>query len=74
MSTLNLHLVVSPSKVAECARALRDRLSPTDWATMAALSAEVVSLHETLASGQTTLVVPVATERAREALAALAKR
>jgi hypothetical protein len=54
---LNIHLVVVPSRVADCAAELQTRLPPDQWATLCSLAAEVVSRHEARA-GSLVLVVP----------------
>lgn len=56
--TLNLHLVVDASRVAPCAAELHTRLPPDQWATLAALAAEIVARWESAATGSRVLVVP----------------
>jgi len=65
---LNLHLVCDASKVSECARALRQRLEPSQWAILTSLAAEIASTAEA-ESGSLVLVVPANRQTAAVAAA-----
>jgi hypothetical protein len=68
-ATLNLEVCVDENRVAECAKALQERLSPDQWRVLALLSAEVVARWESVAAGQRILVVPAAERQAEVARA-----
>lgn len=58
--TLNLHLLVDDGREAACAAELQRRLPLGQWRLLAQLAAEIVARWETVAAGQTVVVVPAA--------------
>lgn len=67
---LELHLVVAAGREADCAAHLRARVAGEHWAILAALAAEVVSIHERETHGRAIVVIagPAAADRVAEDL------
>lgn len=68
MKTLHLQLTVDEHLVAQCAKALLQRLPPGQWAVLTALAAEIVGLQEAR-TGSVVLVVPADRQTAEVARA-----
>lgn len=65
METLNLHVLVDGARVSECAAALHTQLKPGQWATLVALSAEVLSRQEAAATGSLVVLIPATAQVAQ---------
>lgn len=65
---LELSLRVTTRTAVECARHLRSQIRATHWPILAALAAEVVSIHESTAAGKQVLVVEATPEEAKRIL------
>ena len=57
---LAIEVHVDDGREPECARALRDRLRPSQWRILRQLAAEITALGESEAAGSRVLVVPAA--------------
>lgn len=65
METLNLHVVCDAKRAAECAAALHQQLKPGQWATLAALAAEILSRQEAATTGSLVVLIPATAQVAQ---------
>lgn len=65
-AVLNLQLTVDERHVVEAAKALQQRLPPSQWKVLVQMAAEIVARHEAVTTGQRVLVVPARPEEVAE--------